>query len=171
MLNLSNQVDSSGCLNRLAELRAKRKVTSNKVFKKEKKFNFRRHPAGGAVYTSGTHLVGADDSSELVLENSRDFLRPRADIWWLRKERPLVANTRNGKDTRKSKPIRGNKKGTRTRGPTDQDQTVHVIGLTVSSSGSHVQNPENRMNLRRLRFFCGGGTIGGHLALWRRCWG
>lgn len=73
-------------------MRAKRKVKSNKVIEKENKFNFRRHPAGGAVYTSGTHLVGADDSSELLLENSRDFLlRPRADMWWLRKERPLVA--------------------------------------------------------------------------------
>lgn len=132
-LNLSHQVHSTARLNRLAELRAKRKVTSNKVFEKEKKFNFRRHPAGGAVYTSGTHLVGADDSSELFFENSRDFLlRPRADMWWLRKERPLVANTRKGKDTRKPKPIRGNKKGTRTRSPTDQDQTVHVIGLIVS---------------------------------------
>lgn len=43
-----------------------------------------------------TDLPAADGSSEmeLVLEKSLDFLlRPRADMWWLRKERLLVVRT------------------------------------------------------------------------------
>lgn len=41
---------------------------------------------------------------ELVLEKRRDFLpRPRADMWWLRKERLLVANGRNRSETEERK--------------------------------------------------------------------
>ena len=43
---------------------------------------------------------------ELALEKRRDLLlRPRADMWWLRKERLLVANMQHRqKDTREPTP-------------------------------------------------------------------
>lgn len=48
---------------------------------------------GGAERTD---LVGSSSLMELVLEKRRDFLlRPRADIWWLRKERLLVVDKEN----------------------------------------------------------------------------
>lgn len=48
------------------------------------------------VRVTGTDLQADDGSSEmeLVLEKSLDLLlRPRADMWWLRKERLLVVDT------------------------------------------------------------------------------
>lgn len=89
-----------------------------------------------------TDLRVAEGSSEmeLALEKSLDLLlRPRADMWWLRKERLLVVETQHSRETARERETE------RERGR----ETPVIISETVNQHHPKEEQNQNQTDMQR----------------------